>query len=526
MVEAAPAAVAEAISGRSEGFDAVLLLDGTFPDPDEDLLARLLAGPADVWHGGVALGLAGQPAMWDHVDPLSMFSARVDPTIESTSWRVSLRATLVRVAVLDQLGGPDAGFDTLVGAGLDAGLRWICGGALVRHVPSLVPEGSPPDGVVSNADAVRFVVKNRGRTWGGWALERSVMTREVRVAEVPALVPALLRTDRLVPPHYRPPGPIIDEAGVDRTVSVILPTVDRYSYLEPLLHQLAEQTVAPHEVIIVDQTPIDHRRRDLAAIEPDLPVNVVEIAEPGQSTARNAAIALSTGEFLLLLDDDLDIEDTVVADHVRRLTDGIDSISGGVDDATAGPPPEGFRHRRASDVLPAGNSVVRRSALKCSGLFDPVFDRGSRADHDLGMRLHLSGAQLVYDPDVEVYHHHAPVGGLRTHGARKVTRASARRSLAERNLPSVTELYLTRKYFTDAQRAEGRRIALLSNFSGEGSGGRRLQRAVVQLALLPSTLKRLRDADRRAARLFATRPSTPTLTDAVGETGRHQAQGR
>ena len=98
-------------------------------------------------------------------------------------------------------------------------------------------------------------------------------------------------------------------------------------------------------------------------------------------------------------------------------------------------------------------------------------------------------------------------------------RASARRSLTERNLPSVTELYLGRKYFTEDQRAEGRRIALLSNFSREGSGVRRLQRAAVQLALLPSTWKLLRDADRRAARLFASRPSTPALGDSGVESG-------
>ena len=518
MVTATPRSVADAMGRAARCEDlAVLVFDAALPEPDEALLARLVDGPADVWHAGVALGLDGQPRMWDHVDPLSMFSARVDPTIEVTSWRVSLRAVLVRTVVLDQLGGPDPMFETLMGAGLDAGLRWIVGGALVRHVPSLVPEGAAPDGTPSNADSLRIVVKNRGRTWGGWALQRSVMTREVGLGEAPALVSELMRSDRTVPPHYRSPGPVVDRAGTDRTVSVILPTVDRYSYLESVLHQMAAQTVAPHEVIIVDQTPLDHRRRDLADIESDLPVTVIEIPEPGQSTARNAAIEMAAGELILFLDDDLDIEEGVLAGHAERLNHGIDSVSGGVDDATAGPPPEGFRHRRASDVFPAGNSIVRRSALQRSGLFDPAFDHGSRADHDLGMRLHLSGAQLVYDPDVEVYHHHAPVGGLRTHDARTTTRAGARRSLTERNLPSVTELYLGRKYFTDEQRAEGRRIALLSTLSGEGSIWRRLQRAAVQSALLPSTWRRLRDADRAAADLYAARPPAPALEQSGGD---------
>lgn len=516
-VAATPPAVADAMARAAQsgaahgGAAAVLVIDAEFPAPEEGLVARLLDGPADVWHAGVALGLDGQPRMWDTIDPLSMFSARVDPTIEVTSWRVSLRATLVRTAVLDQLGGPDPGFGTLVGAGLDAGLRWIRGGALVRHVPALVPAGATEDDPPSIDDAVRLVTRQRGRMWAGWALQRTLARREAGVLDLPRLARQLRRETRIPSPEYRPVAAVTDPADVDRTVTVVLPTVDRYPYLVPLLGQLQSQTVAPRDVIIVDQTPVGTRRHDLTEVAPGLPVAVVEIPEPGQSTARNAAISLASGDTLLFIDDDDDVPPTLIADHLARLRPGIDASSGAVDDATAGPPPVGFRHRRVSDVFPTNNTLLRRSALERSGMFDPAFDRGSRADHDLGMRLHLSGAQLVYDPDVEVFHHHAPVGGLRTHGARTTTRASARRSLTERNLPSVTELYLGRKYFTDGQRAEGRRIALLSVLSGEGSSWRRIQRAVVQLVLLPWTWRHLRDADRAAAALFATRPPTPGL---------------
>ena len=81
----------------------------------------------------------------------------------------------------------------------------------------------------------------------------------------------------------------------------------------------------------------------------------------------------------------------------------------------------------------------------------------------------------------------------------------------------MTELYLGRKYFTDEQRAEGRRIALLSMLSAEGSIWRRIQRAVVQSALLPSTWRRLRDADRAAADLYAARPPAPALEQSGGD---------
>lgn len=509
--EANPSAVTRALDARPRDVEAVLVFDEAFPLPADSLIERLLAGPADVWHAGLALGLEGQPAMLDHVEPLSMFSAQVDPTIEATSWRLSMRALLVRTAVLDQLGGLDPAFETLTGAGLDAGFRWIRGGALVRNLPTLVPAGARPDTRPSMRDGLRLVSKHKGRLWAGWAAQRSLVSGESGVGEAVALIAQALRSERAPLPHYRPLRPVCDPAGRDRTVSVIVPTVDRYPYLVPLLHQLAAQTVAPHEVIVVDQTPLDHRRTDLAEIEPALPVTVLEIPEPGQSSARNAALRHSTGELVLLLDDDLDISPTLLADHIDRLTDGIDAISGGVDDATAGPPPEGFRHRRASDVFPAGNSIVRRVALARSGLFDVTFDHGPRADHDIGMRLHLSGAVLVYDPDVEVYHHHAPVGGLRTHGARKITRAGARRSLTRRQIPAATELYLGLRYFNAEQRREARGITILSTMSCEGTIWRRLARAVLQTGLLPSTLRRLRRADAEAKAMFQTRAPIPTL---------------
>lgn len=510
----------EPATGLSAAIDAVLVLDEQFPLPSEDLLHRLLDGPADVWHGGLTLGLGDQPVLWDHVEPTSMFSAPLDPTIEATSWRVSMRALLVRTAVLEQLGGPAGSFDTLTGAGLEMGLRWIRAGALVRHVPDLVTADAAPDRPPSTADGLRLIGMRRGRTWAGWTVLRALRVHEVTPAQIVPLARQALRSPVAPLPHYEPPsGP--DRTGrTDRSVSVILPTVDRYSYLEPLLHQLAEQSVAPHEVLIIDQTPLDHRRQDLADVEPGLPVTVIEIPTPGQCTARNAALERSTGELLLFLDDDLDIPPALIEDHLRLLVDGIDAVSGAVDDATAGPPPEGFRHRRNSDVLPAGNTLLRRSAMERSGMFDPAYDHGPRADHDVGMRLHLSGAVLLYDPSVEVFHHHAPAGGLRTHGARRVTRAGSRRSLTQRDLPAATQLYLGRRYFTNRQIAEGRLISLVGMLNGDGSRSQRFSRAAIQLALLPSSIRRWRDADRSAVAMIAALTPIPTLPPMQTEAGK------
>lgn len=504
---AEPAAVGIALGRTSDHSDAVLVVDNRLAVPAPEVVERLLASPGDAWHGGLHRGLADHPRLFDHVNPLWMFNSPLDPTIEVTSWRVSMRALLVRRSVLAQLGGPLDTFDTLTGSGLELGLRWIRGGAMVRHVPDLgradPGSGFAADPPPSTADELRLVGLHHGRLWAGWALQRALVTREVGPRTAARLVP-LVRAGAEAPlPHYRPTEPA--NAPTDRTVSVVLPTIDRYAYLEPLLHQLAGQTVRPHQVLIVDQTDRAKRRHDLTEIAPDLAVTVFTQDDPGQSSARNRAIEAATGEFLLFIDDDDEISPDLIEEHLRRLPDGVDASSGGVDDATAGPPMPGFRHRRANDNFPTNNTMLRRDALDRSGWFDPSFDRLPMEDHDLGTRLHRAGAHLVYDPDVLVYHHHAPAGGLRVHGTRAITRASSRRSARQRNLPTVTALALGHRYGTARQRREAAAIRLFSTLTADGPLSRRLQRLVVQLALMPSTIQKIRAAD-EAAEVFPPPP--------------------
>lgn len=501
-----PGSVSAAL--RNVDADAVLCLDAAFPTPEPGVIERLLGGPGDVWHAGLRLGLDGHPRALQHVRPQWMLTAHVDAEIESTSPRISLRALLVRSSVIEQLGGPDPDMETLSGAGIELGIRWTRAGALVRHVPALAPHGATPDAAPPEVDGLRCISRHHGRSWAYWALGRSVAQREVRLRSVPPLVRAVRRAPPSPTPHFRTEARPTGDPS--RSVSVILPTVDRYSYLEPLLDQLSHQTRPPHEVIVVDQTPED-RRHDLGTLRTDLPMTVLTLDEPGQSTARNMALRAAAGEFVLFIDDDDEIGDSLIEDHLRRLTDGIDAICGGVDDATSGPPPPGFQHRRCSDVFPTNNTMLRREALHRSGLFDPVFDHGPRADHDLGIRLHLGGALLVYDPSVMVFHHHAPVGGLRTHGARVTTRASARDSLIQRNLPAPTEIYIGLRYFPDREQHEAKVVRTIATLTGGTTRARRLLRAAIQILLLPGTVAAVSRASTEARAMFAARTPIPRL---------------
>jgi len=110
---------------------------------------------------------------------------------------------------------------------------------------------------------------------------------------------------------------------------------------------------------------------------------------------------------------------------------------------------------------------------------------------------------MIYAPSAMVFHHHAPMG-VRIH------RAGAVEALM-RNLPSVTETYLGLRYYTDHQRREARAVRVLSILSGSGSIPHRLVRPVVQTAMLPDTLRRIRQTKSSARSLMNNRSEIPTL---------------
>jgi GT2 family glycosyltransferase len=156
--------------------------------------------------------------------------------------------------------------------------------------------------------------------------------------------------------------------------------------------------------------------------------------------------------------------------------------------------------------------MVRRTALQKSGLFDLAFDHGARADADLGMRLYLSGARMILNPAIRIFHHHAPRGGLRVHKARLITYASSRSRLTHRSLPSATELYLIRRYFTLRQLRESLWQGVFASFSlHDVSPLRRLLKAIISFIALPGTLFQLRQNQHQALQLSASHPTIPNL---------------
>lgn len=496
---------------------AMMVWDTEFPLPAAARVTQLLSGPCHVWHAGLRLGQADRPAAWNLCHGRAMFSCDVDASIESTSWKISLRSLIVRNEVIETFGGFDPTFETPSGAALDAGLRWISRGALMRHIPDLLPARSvaPPDAPPSPVDGILLVRRHLGTKWALWAAVRGLRSGAMPPRFLPRALTALgrgsytsvlsgSRADGL-------PAPEADLPDPEARVSVLVPTVGRYDYLEDLLVQLGVQTRRPHQVVVVDQNPVEERR-DLTAVAPDLPLQVLHLLPPGQCTARNTGLRAVTGTHVLFLDDDDEIPPDLIEQHLRVLASPEVAVSCGlIDDRESGPAPASERFRKASGVFPTNNAMIRLHVLEATGLFDPTYDRGARADHDLGMRSYLAGNLHVHDPRPRVFHHHAPMGGLRTHGARVRTRGNSRSTLTKRHLRTPTDVYLGLRYYSPDRVDDDLALSVFATFGGSGPWTRRLMRVVVQLALLPANRAASAAARIEGERLYLERPELPTL---------------
>jgi glycosyltransferase involved in cell wall biosynthesis len=493
-----------------------LFWDSGLGVPSANGVQEVLARPGDLWHAGLRLGMGGAPGLIDFVYPTWMLNSDPDSGIEATSWRLSLRACLVKTDVLRQVGGVRPDFRTLEGAALELGHRFVMHGVMTRHTPSLIVEDGPSFSSQSCLDdELRFVYYRYGGFWSKLALLRALMVGYASPGKALRAWRNVYRTKRPSKPSsfiQNRLTPAID--GETTRVSVLVPTLDRYPYLRTLLRQLRDQTITPLEIIVVDQTAKERRNSTLADEFDDLPLKIMYLDQPGQCSSRNAGLSAAVGDYILFIDDDDEVPPTLIEKHLENLRRfGADASSGVADEVGAGPLPETFTRIRTSDVFPTNNSLVRKDVLRRSGLFDLAYERGQRADGDLGMRLYLSGALMVLNPEISVLHHHAPSGGLRAHKARVVTYASSRRRLSHRHLLSPTEIYLAMRYFSARQLREELWLRTLGTFITRGSKLKQVLKFIVSLLYLPDTLWKTRKRYRQADSMRQKFPQIPWLAD-------------
>lgn len=199
--------------------------------------------------------------------------------------------------------------------------------------------------------------------------------------------------------------------------SVVIPTYERRDVVVRTVAALAEQSYEDFEVVVVVDGSTDGTARALRDLVTPFPLTVLEQANSGAGAARNAGAAAASGEILLFLDDDMEAEPSLLAEHDRSQRAGTDLVIGDLPLHPDSPRnvlslavaswARGRRDRleRSHDVpladLLTGQMSISREAFDQLGGFDASFTRDGSfggEDIDFGYRVLKAGLHVEFNP--------------------------------------------------------------------------------------------------------------------------------
>lgn len=197
-------------------------------------------------------------------------------------------------------------------------------------------------------------------------------------------------------------------------IDVVIPTIGRKPYLYDVLKDLAQQTLLPQKVIVIEQNPDKDSESELDYLyheEWPFEIKHLFVHQTGACNARNLGLKEVTAEWVFLADDDVCIKQTFLEEAIKNinkikskattfacLLKGEKSIY-----------PSVFQW----STFGSGCSIVASKYLG-SIQFNLSYEHGYGEDADFGMQLRNAGVDVVYVPSPRILHLKAPVGGFRT----------------------------------------------------------------------------------------------------------------
>jgi glycosyltransferase involved in cell wall biosynthesis len=375
------------------------------------------------------------------------------------TWLISPAAGLARAAAIRAVSPDRTG--SLAGFLFELGARGICHGLSPVSEPALlkapVPEEMWDRAPLSDEDLARLIRRGYGRKWiGFWLLGRLLSERTLPPATMGAALrgwmakePRRVDERALAALHPAPPE---EDPGED--VDAVIPTLNRPEALRDVLRDLGAQTVPPRRVLVVGQGDAPPPEG-----EPGFELVFLSLPARGACTARNAALAEVRAAWVLLLDDDVRLQPGLISYLLRMARAwGVEAVN-----AAVHLPGEqvGSQGPRPWPMFASGASLVSTRSLREIGGFDERLDGGYGEDYELGIRLRLAGAGVLYAPGEPVLHLKLPVGGFR-HPAPLPWSDDP---VPPR--PSPTVLYPRRKHHTAAMQSGYRLYYALKRLSGK-----------------------------------------------------------
>jgi glycosyltransferase involved in cell wall biosynthesis len=439
--------------------------------PDLKKLDVLAEGPGDIWHSSFEQGYKN--AFQDLVYFTATFWWYIndfDNLDQCVSWRINPQAFVIRKHVWDTLGGFDETYSNPKVQALDFGYNALrISGAIPLYIKGLFDINNSEKIDISAKDRYVFFRKNfkqdhslymlfrkgicNPKEWNAFLYARKNYSF---IKHRPILPPRKLKTVERAP-----------------TVSYIIPTMLRQEFTLQLLKDLATQTYLPKEVVIVDATPENERASGI--YEADFPFEVVVKWQTtkGSCRARNEAIELCTGDYIIFGDDDVRLLPDFVHKHVALLQtynagacNGLDimaeHLKQNLDDLQSRL--DALDDKRwvvgATRNFSNANSCVKKQYVRQLVGNDINYDGGYGEDGDFGLSLVKIGVTVLYNPFSANLHLKPPTGGYRWWGAQAKIMGKKRKQQPWeldtpvkwiRPVPSPTVMYQFYKHYNTRQ---------------------------------------------------------------------------
>lgn len=220
---------------------------------------------------------------------------------------------------------------------------------------------------------------------------------------------------------------------VNKSVSVIIPTLDRGEVLLNTLRDLLKQKYPDFEIIAVDQTDQPMKEvLDFIKIHSSK-IKYLHLDQKGLPHARNVGVDKATGEIVLFLDDDIEIKDNdFIEHHIKNYQNkNIGLVGGRVIDRLHKQLPTqevgrlkywGLKEitnfdadfKTEIDHAPGGNfSCYRDIYLSVGGFSELYIGNAYREETDFCLRVKKAGYKLIFEPKAMVKHLQYSGGGCR-----------------------------------------------------------------------------------------------------------------
>lgn len=464
----------------------IILYNGS---PDFEKLDQLSKEVGDIWHSSFEQGYKNAfPELVYQTATFFWYLNDFDNLEECVSWRINPNAFAVRKSVWQILKGFDNEYKNPQLQALDFGYNAVRNsGAVSLYVENLFEIDKIEKVEISVRDRYVFFIKNFKLDhalfmiyrqgfwkWKEWDAFFYAKNKFKKSATKPILKPKELKS-------------IVGNL----TVSYIIPTMFRQDYTLQLLADLVSQSYGVTQVVLVDATPVDDRDESLYNPK-DYPFElIVKWQETkGSCRARNEAIELCTGDYIVFGDDDIRIPSNFIENHIRFLQTNNSVACNGLDIRADNQKQdlkdlenklEKIGDKRwisgCTQMFSNANSCVKREYVTRLVGNDVNFDGGYGEDSDFGMSLTKIGVTVLHNPFSVNLHLKPAVGGYRFWGLQAKVIGKKRKVQPWeldvpvkriKPVPSPTVMYGILKHFTPQQVIEyKKKLFFLYIFKGK-----------------------------------------------------------